>query len=83
MGLESHRGTKSYICRLLGKDGNLTKNPLKIMKEIEKLYSDLYAAGDDIVYENNLFVQGREIPKLSNDMRNICEGRLSGFDCIQ
>ena len=86
LGLESHRGTKSCIRKLFSSDGNLTTNPLKIMKEIEKFYSDLYAAGDDTVYENNLFVQGTEIPKLSDDMRNICEGRLSTkecFDCLQ
>ena len=56
------------------------------MKEIEKIYSDLYAADDDTVYENNPFVQGTEIPKLFDDMRNICEGRLSTkecFDCLQ
>ena len=86
LGLESHRGTKSCIRRLISSDGNLTTNPLKIMKEIEKFYSDLYAANDDTVYENHLFVQGTEIPKLSDDMRNICEGRLSVkecFDCLQ
>ncbi len=42
LGLESHRGTKSCIRKLLSSDGNLTTNPLKIMKEIEKSYSDLY-----------------------------------------
>ena len=86
LGLESHRGTKPCICKLLSSDGNLTTNPLKIMKEIEKFYSDLYAADDDTVYEINPFVQGTEIPKLSDDMRNICEGRLSTkecFDCLQ
>ena len=84
--LESHRGTKSCIRKLISSDGNLTTNPLKIMKEIEKFYSDLYAADDDTVYENHPFVQGREIPKLSDEMRNICEGRLSVkecFDCLQ
>ena len=56
------------------------------MKEIEKFYCDLYTADDDTVYENNLFVQGTETPKLSDDMRNICEERLSTkecFDCLQ
>ena len=60
---------------------------MKIMKEIEKFYSDLYVADDEPVYENHLFLQGPEIPKLSYDMRNICEGRLLSikecFDCLQ
>ena len=86
LGLESNRGTKSCIRKLLSSDGNLITNPLKIMKKIERFYSDLYAADDDTVYENNLFMQGKEIPKLSDDMRNICEGKLSTkecFDCLQ
>jgi len=56
------------------------------MKEIETFYSDLYAADDDTVYENHLSMQGTEIPKLSYDMRNIFEGKLSVkecFDCLQ
>ena len=52
------------------------------MKEIEKFYSNLYATNDDTVYENNPFVQGMEIPKLCDDMRNICEGRLSTKECF-
>lgn len=48
------------------------------MKEIEKFYSDL----DATVYENNLFMQGTDIPKLTDDMRNICEGRLSTKECF-
>ena len=71
---------------MLSSDGNLTTNPLKIMKEIEKFYSDLYSADDDTAYDNHPFLQGAEIPKLSYDMRNICEGRLSVkecFDCLQ
>ena len=58
LGLESHRGTISCICRLLSGDGNLTTNPVKIMKEIEKFYSNLYAADGEPVYEDHLFVQG-------------------------
>ena len=68
LGLESHRSTKSCIRRLLSSDGNLTTNPVKIMKEIEKFYSDLYAAHDEPVYEDHLFVRGPEIPKLSYDI---------------
>ena len=41
LGLESHRGTKSCIRKLISSDGNPTTNPLKIMKEIEKFYFDL------------------------------------------
>ena len=54
------------------------------MKEIENFYSDLYAADD--VEENYYFLNRPEIPKLSQESKNICEGRLSVkecFDCLQ
>ncbi|KAL9964972.1 hypothetical protein ACROYT_G028690 [Oculina patagonica] len=56
------------------------------MKEIEKFYSDLYASNDESVNRNHPFLQRAEIPKLSDEMRRICEGRLSlkeCFDCLQ
>ena len=71
---------------MFSSDGNLTKNPMKIMREFEKFYSDLYAATGEPVYKNHLFLQEAETPKLSYGMRNICEGRLSVkecFDCLQ
>lgn len=86
LGLESHRGTKSCIRRLFSSDGLLTVNPSKIMKEIEKFYSDLYASNDESVNRNHPFLQRAEIPKLSDEMRDVCEGRLSPkecFDCLQ
>ncbi|KAL9970546.1 hypothetical protein ACROYT_G022944 [Oculina patagonica] len=86
LGLESHRGSKSCIRRLFSSDGRLTTNPTKIMKEIEKFYSDLYASNDESVNRNHPFLQKAEIPKLSDEMRRICEGRLSlkeCFDCLQ
>jgi len=86
LGLESHRGTKSCLRKMFSSDGNLKSDRTKIMKEIEKFYSDLSAADDETVCGNHLFLQGPEIPKLSYDMRNICEGTLSVkecFDCLQ
>ena len=56
------------------------------MKEIEKFYSDLYASNDESVNKNHPFLQRPEIPKLSDEMRSTCEGRLSVkecFDCLQ
>ena len=79
LGLESHRGTKNCIRRLFSGDGTLTTNPMKIMKEIEKFYSDLYASNDESVNKNYPFLQRPEMP-------NSCEGRLSVkecFDCLQ
>ena len=67
--LISKCSTKSCIRRLFSGDGTLTTNPTKIMKEIEKFYSDLYASNDESMNKNHPFLQRPEIPKLSDEMR--------------
>ena len=72
--------------KMLTNEGILTTNPKKIMKEIENFYSDLYAANEEVVDENHPFLQRPEIPKLTDEMKSVCEGKLSVrecFDCLQ
>ena len=86
LGLESYRGNKSCMRKMLTNEGILTTNPKKIMKEIENFYSDLYAANEEVVDENHPFLQRPEIPKLTDEMKSVCEGKLSVrecFDCLQ
>ena len=86
LGLESNRGTKSCIRKVFTSDGVLTTNPKKISMEMLKFYSDLYAGNDEEVDESHPFLLRPEIPKLTSEMKNICEGKLSVkecFDCLQ
>ena len=55
-----------------------------ILKEAEKLFSELCAANDRSVNENHPFefLPRNEIPKLSSEMRSICEGKLSVKECF-
>ena len=67
-------------------DGMLTTNSKKISTEMLKFYSDLYAGNDEEVDESHPFLLRPEIPKLTSEMKNICEGKLSVkecFDCLQ
>jgi len=71
---------------MLTNEGTLTTNPKKSMKEIENFYSDLYAANEEVVDENRPFLQRPETPKLTDEMKSACEGKLSVrecFDCLQ
>ena len=72
--------------KMLTNEGTLTTNPKKIMKEIENFYSDLYAANEEVVDENHPFLQRPETHKLTDEMKSVCEGKLSVrecFDCLQ
>ena len=42
LNLETHRKSKSCIRKAYTKDGFVTSEPKKIMKELESFYSDLY-----------------------------------------
>ena len=80
LGLESNKGTKSCIRKVFTIDGMLTTNPKKISMEMVKFYSDLYAGNDKEVDESHPFLLSPEIPKLTSEMKNICEGKLSVKD---
>ena len=82
LGLELNRGTKSCIRKMFTSDGSLTRNPKKITMEIEKFYSGLYTGNDEAVDESHPFLLRLEIPKLTPEMKSICEGKLSAKECL-
>ena len=86
LGIESNRETKSCIRKVFTSDGTLSTNPKQISMEMVKFYSDLYAGNNEEVHESHPFLLRSEIPKLTSEMKNICEGKLSVkecFDCLQ
>ena len=86
LNLETHKKSKSSIRKAYTKDGFLTSDPKRIMKEVEDFYSGLYkkvnlkGSDDDDVF--NSFVQSREFPKLSGEDVIGCEGRLTPTECL-
>ena len=56
------------------------------MTEVEQFYSDLYSANAESSNVSYSFLHKPEIPKLTTEKKNICEGTLSVkecFDCLQ
>lgn len=84
LNLETHKKSKSSIRKAYTKDGFLTSDPKRIMKEVEDFYSGLYKRdnlkGSDDVF--NSFLQSRGFPKLSGEDVIGCEGRLTPTECL-
>ena len=66
------------------KDGVLTSDPKRIMKEVEVFYSSLHKRDNfkvsDVSYS---FLRSQPIPKLSNDDTLACEGSLTLAECFK
>ena len=71
--------------RKVFKDGTLIINPKGILQEIEKFYSDLYKADSPTPFENllNTFLENPEIPRLTAENAQACEGKLTVVECFQ
>ena len=85
MNLESHKKAKSSVRKVLNKDGVLVTDPKKVLYEIEKFYSDLYKA-DSLAPSDNLltpFLENLEIPKLTANDAQVCEGKLTVAECFK
>ena len=86
LNLESYRGAKSCIRKVFTSNGSLTSDPKKIMKEIEQFYSNLYGVNPKAMNDDHSFWQKMEITKVTEEAKEICEGKLSlkeCFNCLQ
>ena len=85
LNLETHRKSKSCIRKAYTKDGFVTSEPKKIMKELESFYSDLYKRDElktsDTVLDS--FLRSKGIPKLFDQDTLVCEGRLTLMECFE
>ena len=71
--------------KVFNKDGILITDPKKILQEIEKFYSDLYKA-DSLKPSDNLlnsFLANPEIPRLTAENAQACEGKLAVAECLK
>ena len=84
LNLESNNKTKSTIRKLQLKDGITTTNPKTIMDELHSFYSSLYSDENLGEVDDQLcpFLDTGQIPRLSPDMQEICEGELSTAECF-
>ena len=84
LNLQNNKKTKSTIRKLECKNGKITVEPNCIMDEISSFYSDLYSEknSDELIVENCPFLNSGNIPKLSQAMRDLCEGELTFAECF-
>ena len=85
LNLENRNRSKSCVRKIHLGDTNskTTSNPDLIMKELNNYYSRLYS---DPGYDNNdlaEFCNSSNIPKLTNELKILCEGRLSNSECFK
>ena len=85
LNLESHKKGKSSVRKVFNKDGILITDPKKILQEIETFYSDLYKADSLKRSENllNSFLANPEIPRLTAENTQACEGKLTVAECLK
>ena len=85
LNLETYKKSKSCIRKVFTKDGFLTSDPKRIMKEVEVFYSSLYKTDNSKIPNDvsNTFLLSQAIPKLSNEEAMGCEGRLTLAECFK
>ena len=85
LNLETYKKSKSCIRKVFTKDGFLTSDPKRIMKEVEVFYSSLYKTDNSKLPNDvsNTFLLSQAIPKLSNEEAMVCEGRLTLAECFK
>ena len=80
LNLERNNKRKSTIRKVESADGNVTTNPKKIMDELYSFYSDLYSeTNQSEINQSCPFLDF--IPRLSPEMKQLCEGELSVAEC--
>ena len=85
LNLETYKKSKSCIRKVFTKDGFLTSDPKRIMKEVEVFYSCLYKTDNSKIPNDvsNTFLLSQAKPKLSNEEAMACEGRLTLAECFK
>ena len=83
LNLETSNKKKTSVRKIFTSKGSLTHDPQKIMYELESYYSNLYAKNSSANSATiSAFIKdSNQIPKLPENLRNICEGKLGYGEC--
>ena len=83
MNLMKRNKLKSTVRKVYKSDGHLTCQPKEILKELTKFYYDLFRAKQSEHFDSSsrAFLSSVNIPKLSDEKRGICEGKLTVNEC--
>ena len=84
LNLENNKKKKSSIRKLIQVDGKETINPESISKEILSFYEVLYDEKLDTIIDQETcpFLISPDIPKLTPEMRDTCDGELRYAECF-
>ena len=85
LNLEKRNHGKKHIRKLLINDV-ITTVPLKILKEQERFYNNLYKSsinGPNTASRSSSFLNSLNIPKLSEEQKALCEGKISSEECFR
>ena len=82
--MESSRGKKSTIRKIIREDKALTTNPKVIMDELKGFYSNLYRANSSLESKSlaDSFFINVSVPKLSEVQKGKCEEYLTVSECF-
>ena len=84
LNLEKRNHIKKHI-RKLYMSGGIKTDPFKILKEQERFYRHLYKSNNtdpDITLKILSFLNNLDIPKLSEEQKTFCEGKISSEECF-
>ena len=78
LNLEKRNHVKKHIRKLLI-SGSITTDPYRILAEQKRFYQNLYKTKDSVEATDSIeaFLNSLNIPKLSEEQRQSCEGRIS------
>ena len=82
LNLEKRNHVKKHIRKLLI-SGSITTDPYRTLAEQKRFYQNLYKTKDSVEATDSIeaFLNSLNIPKLSEEQRQSCEGRISTEEC--
>ena len=85
LNLEKHKKAKSSVRKVFNNEGVLITDPKKILQEIQNFYSNLCKRDPLRPSEEmlNSFLNNSEIPKLTDNEAQICDGKLTVDECYK
>ena len=83
--LENQNNSSSCIRKLKLDDEKVTTDPVEILGEIKSFYSTLYQShGSNNESDISVrFLENPSLPKLDEDKKELCEGRLTYNECYR
>ena len=86
IGLKKRNFLSKSITRLINNEGDTITNFKEILEEQKQFYADLYTETDveldDETINKKNFPTNINLPKLTDELKNICEGLISKEECV-